>query len=220
MDKVDASLKSPAQPVTYRDPHMPWHSTLIVLFTALLTLSFSAHAAEKPDAAAARTEARQKVAASILTDIKQATWIRDGKSAHVIYVFFDPNCPFCHKVYELLRPQVQRGDVELRWVVIGNLMTTSTGKAAAMLEAKDPTEAFYRNERDFSQATGNFGGIEEEPAPHEDTIRRLNKNLALLNRTGFDAVPVLLFRTKDGKADFIRGAPPAEFLEKLLKDLE
>jgi thiol:disulfide interchange protein DsbG len=199
---------------------MPRHSTLIVLFTALLTLGFTAHAAEKPDAATARTEARQKAAASILTDIKQAAWIRDGKSAHVMYVFFDPNCPYCHKVYEMLRPHVKRGDVELRWVVIGNLMTTSTGKAAAILEAKDPAEAFYRNEREFSQATGNFGGIEEEPAPHEETIRRLNANLALLNRTGFDAVPALLFRTKDGKADIIRGAPPVEFLEKLLKELE
>jgi len=33
-------------------------------------------------------------------------------------------------------------------------------------------------------------------------------------------VPALLYRTKDGKADIIRGAPPAAFLEKLLKDLE
>jgi len=193
--------------------------TLATLVTAFLLISagnLSATAAGTTPMA----EARQKAAASILADIKQATWIRDGKSAHVIYVFFDPNCPYCHKVYEMLRPQVQRGEVELRWVVVGKLMTTSTGKAAAMLEAKDPAEAFHRNERDFSQATGSFGGIEEEPAPRDDTIRRLNANLALLNRTGFDAVPALLFRTKAGKADIIRGAPPAAFLEKLLKNLE
>ena len=199
---------------------MPWHSTQIVLFTALFTLGISAQAAEKPDAAAARAEVRHKAAASVLADMKQASWIRDGKSAHVIYVFFDPNCPYCHKVYEMLRPHVQRGEVELRWVVVGKLTTTSIGKAATILEAKDPTEAFYRNERDFSQATGSFGGIEEEPVPREDTIRRLNTNLALLNRTGFDAVPTLLFRTKDGKADIVRGAPPLGFLEKLLKELE
>jgi thiol:disulfide interchange protein DsbG len=99
-------------------------------------------------------------------------------------------------------------------------MATSTGKAATLLEAKDPTEALHRNERGFSQETGSFGGIEEEPVPREDTIRRLNANLALLNRTRFDAVPALLFRTKDGKADIIRGAPPAAFFEKLLKELE
>ncbi len=173
-------------------------------------------AAEKIDAA----QARQQAAASMLANIQQTTWIRDGKSAHVMYVFFDPNCPYCHKVFEMLRPPVQRGEVELRWVVVGKLMVTSTGKAAALLEAKDPTEALYRNERGFSQETGSFGGIEEEPAPREETLRQLNANLALLNRSGFDAVPALLFRTKDGKADIIRGAPPAAFLEKLLKDLE
>jgi len=187
--------------------------TTVLLFTAS---NLSAAAADSP----AKTEARQQAAAAMLADIKQATWIRDGKSAHVLYVFFDPNCPYCHKVFEMLRPQVQRGEVELRWVVVGKLMATSTGKAAAMLEAKDPTEALYRNERGFSQATGSFGGVEEEPAPRADTLRRLDANLALLNRSGFDAVPALLFRTKDGKADFIRGAPPAAFLDNLVKDLE
>jgi thiol:disulfide interchange protein DsbG len=191
-------------------------ATLVTVFFLITAGNLTAAAAENPS----KAEARQKAAASILADINQATWIRDGKSAHVMYVFFDPNCPYCHKVYEMLRPQVQRGEVELRWVVIGKLMATSTGKAAAMLEAKDPTEAFYRNERGFSQETGSFGGIEEEPAPREETLRRLNANHALLNRSGFDAVPTLLFRTKDGKADIIRGAPPAAFLEKLVKDLE
>jgi thiol:disulfide interchange protein DsbG len=191
-------------------------ATLVTAFLLITAGNLTAAAAENP----AKIEARQKVAESMLADIQQATWIRDGKSAHVMYVFFDPNCPYCHKVFEMLRPQVQRGEVELRWVVVGKLMATSIGKAAAMLEAKDPTEALYRNERGFSRETGSFGGIEEEPAPREDTLRRLNANHALLNRSGFDAVPALLFRTKDGKTDIIRGAPPAVFLEKLLKDLE
>jgi thiol:disulfide interchange protein DsbG len=191
-------------------------ATLVTAFLLITAGNLTAAAAENPS----KAEARQKAAASILADINQATWIRDGKSAHVIYVFFDPNCPYCHKVYEMLRPPVQRGEVELRWVVIGKLMETSVGKAASMLEAEDPTEALHRNERGFSQETGKFGGIEEEPLPREETIRQLNANHALLNRSGFDAVPALLFRTKNGKADIIRGAPPAAFLEKLLKELE
>ncbi len=186
------------------------------LVTAVIFIAVAGLTAAEP----AKAGAQQKAAASILADIKQATWIRDGKSAHVIYVFFDPNCPYCHKVYEMLRPQVERGEVELRWIPVGKLMATSTGKAASILEAKDPTEAFYKNERGFSQETGSFGGIEEEPVPSADTIRRLNANLALLNRSGFDAVPSLVFRTRDGQADFIRGAPPAAFLEKMLKELE
>ena len=56
--------------------------------------------------------------------------------------------------------------------------------------------------------------------PSDETLRKLKANLELLRRTGFYAVPTLLYRTRDGKADVIRGAPPAPVLEKLLKELE
>ena len=191
------------------------------IFSFLLAL-LPLFAVGVPAAAAAKdaSQAPPKGAAAVLAGIQQATWIRDGKSAHVIYVFFDPNCPYCHKVFDMLRPQVARGEVELRWIPTGKLMLTSTGKAATMIESKDPTEALYRNERGFSRETGSFGGVEEEPAPREDTLRKLEANHALLLRSGFDAVPLLVFRTKDGKADLVRGAPPEALLEKLLKNLE
>lgn len=191
-------------------------ATFVSLFLLMAAGMFITSAAET----SSKVEGRQAAAIAILADIQQATWIRDGKSAHVLYVFVDPNCPYCHKVYDMLRPYVQRGEVEVRWIPIGRLMVTSIGKAAALLEAKDPTEAFHANERGFSQETGSFGGIDEEPAPRDETLKKLNANLVLLNRTGSSAVPTLLFRTKNGKADIIRGAPPAAFFEKLVKELE
>lgn len=190
----------------------------VALLSLLLATSLmSANAADSPPN---RTFARQQAAASMLKEIKQATWVRDGKSTHVIYVFFDPNCPFCQRVYENLRPAVQRGDVELRWIPIGTLMTTSLGKAAAILEAKDPTEAFYQNETGYSRETGSFGGIAEEPLPQAKTLQSLDRNLKLLQRSGNQGVPALLFRTMDGTANLIVGAPPAAFLEKLVKEIE
>lgn len=193
---------------------------LLLALLAFFATATAVGAADKTDAGVTRAEARQRMAQSLLNDIKQATWIRDGKSAHLIYVFFDPNCPYCHKVYEILRPQVQRGEVELRWIPIGKLMVTSLGKAAALLEDKDPTAALARNERNFSQATGSFGGIEEEPLPREDTLRRLKANHDLLQRSGNDGVPALLYRTKEGKANLLVGAPPAATLEAVVKALE
>lgn len=195
-------------------------NTLLLALLPFLAVIPTTGAAQQPDATQTRADARQRNVSSMLADIQQATWIRDGKSAHVIYVFFDPNCPYCHKVFEMLRPQVQSGAVELRWVPIGKLMLTSLGKAAALLEDKDPTAALYRNERDFSRETGAFGGIEEEPLPREDTLRRLNANHALLRRSGNDAVPALLYRTKEGKANLVVGAPPAASLDAIVKSLE
>ena len=161
-----------------------------------------------------------EAAASILADIEQATWIRDGHSTHVVYVFFDPNCPYCHKVYTGLRAAVERGAIEMRWIPIGILTTTSLGKAATMLESKDPTEALHRNERLFSTETGSLGGIEEEPVPRPETVKRLERNHALLSRSGRDFVPSLLYLDKAGQAHFIAGAPPQATLDRIVRDVE
>lgn len=162
---------------------------------------------------------RQQAANSMLTDIEQATWIRDGQSSRVMYVFFDPNCPYCHKVFQMLRAPVERGEVEVRWIPVGYLMTTSLGKAAAILEDKDPTDALYRNERGFSRETGSFGGILEEPLPDEKTIARLQRNKKLLELGGQAAVPAILYRNKDGKPNLVHGAPPESVVQKIVKEL-
>lgn len=193
---------------------------ICVLCLGLLVAATPAGAAERLSTPLKQGAALSHAAASMLTDIQQATWIRDGKSAHVMYVFFDPNCPYCRRVHENLRPQVEFGEVELRWIPVGILMTTSLGKAAAMLEAKDPAEALHRNEERFSTETGSFGGIEEEPVPRADTLKRLERNLALLRRSGRDAVPSLLYRDKRGQARFVIGSRPAEALNEMVKELE
>lgn len=165
-------------------------------------------------------DALLKAAESMLADIQQASWVRDGNSKHVIYVYFDPNCPYCRRVYDDLRTQVEFGDVELRWIPIAVLTTTSLGKAAAILEAKNPTEALRNNEEHFSTETGSLGGIEEELLPRKDTLARLERNLDLLRRSGRDNVPALLFRNTRHQARFIVGAPPQDSLLKIVSDLE
>jgi thiol:disulfide interchange protein DsbG len=192
----------------------------LLLAAAFALAASTAPGAERLAGPMLKGETLRQAAATMLADIGQASWVRDGQSTHVIYVFFDPNCPFCHKVYVDLRPQVERGEVELRWIPIAVLMTTSLGKAASILEAKDPTAAFHKNERGFSRDTGTFGGIEEEPVPHDDTLKRLDRNLALLRRSGADSVPALLFRTRDGKTHFIVGAPPQPVLTQILRELQ
>jgi thiol:disulfide interchange protein DsbG len=189
----------------------------LILSVALTTPSFALERAKGP---LLKGEAMQKAADSMWRDIGQAAWIRDGQSKHVLYVFFDPNCPFCKRVYEGARARVEIGDVELRWIPIAVLMATSPGKAAALLEAKDPTEALHINEREFSVATGSFGGIGEEPVPKPETEAKLARNLALLRRSGMDSTPALLFRTKSGQVRFVVGAPPEPALISIIENLE
>ena len=159
-------------------------------------------------------------AATLLGKLSQATWISEGNGPHLIYVFFDPNCPYCHKLYEELRPHVKTGGLEVRWIPVGILMRTSLGKAAAILEAKDPLQAFYQNEDDWNFGDTPNGGIEPLPKPTETAVFKLNANAALLNEAGISGVPVTVFRGDDGKVYAFNGAPDAGRLAAIIKHVQ
>jgi thiol:disulfide interchange protein DsbG len=175
------------------------------LWVVVAVMALSAGAAQAANPA-------QKMAASILEDIHQTTWIAEGKGPHVAYVFFDPNCPYCHKLYENTREAVKAGKLQLRWIPVGILLPTSHGKAVAMLGAEDPLKAFYQNEDNYTR--GN-GGLDEDLGTPE-VEKKLSANEALLARTQLGAVPLMLFYTKQGEAVLIQGAPPKEKLPGIL----
>ena len=174
---------------------------------ALLVLVTGSAQAENP---------AQKMAASVLADIHQASWIAEGKGPHVAYVFFDPNCPYCHKLYEATRDEVKAGKLQLRWIPVGILLPTSHGKAVAMLGAKDPLKAFYKNEDGYTMGDG---GIDEDLGTPE-VEKKLSANEALLARTQLGAVPLMLFTSKDGEAVMIQGAPPKDRLAGILSHIK
>jgi len=159
-----------------------------------------------------RTAAMERLAGSMLNDIDHTTWISEGKGKHIIYIFFDPNCPFCHRLYVNTRTWVKEGKAELRWIPVGILTTTSAGKAAAILGAKDPRKAFHQNENHYDR-----GGAIEEDIPSPTVEKKLKANDALLARTGFGAVPVMLFRGNDNTPILIQGSPPPKRLNVILK---
>lgn len=159
-----------------------------------------------------RAQAMERLAGSMLKDIGQTTSIREGKGPHVIYIFFDPNCPFCHRLYENTRSWVREGKVELRWIPVGILTATSAGKAASILGAENPRDAFYQNEDHYDR-----GGAIEEDIPTPAVEKKLKANDALLARTGFGAVPVMLFEGNDGTPIIVQGSPPKDKLAVILK---
>jgi thiol:disulfide interchange protein DsbG len=180
--------------------------------TVALLIIAAVYSADTTAADNGRAAAMERLAASMLHDIDHTTWISEGKSKHIIYIFFDPNCPFCHRLYVNTRTWVKEGKAELRWIPVGILTTTSAGKAAAILGAKDPRKAFYDNEDHYDR-----GGAIEEDIPSPAVEKKLKANAALLARTGFGAVPVMLFRGNDNTPILIQGSPPPQKLDVILK---
>ncbi len=152
---------------------------------------------------------------------QQATTIRQGSGRHRLYVFFDPNCPYCHQLYLKLRPSVAHGDLQVHWVVVGMLTASSAPKAAAILQAPDRLKAFETNENDYDFAANGQpgGGIEPARAIAPATRRMLDTNLRIYREHKLFGVPVMVWQRRDGGVDTYAGVPSARQLQDLLASL-
>jgi len=74
--------------------------------------------------------------------------IQDGdvKAPRIVYLFSDPNCPYCNMFWEQARPWVKAGKVQLRHIMVGIIREDSPGKSAALFAAKDPQKALEEHE--------------------------------------------------------------------------
>lgn len=140
-------------------------------------------------------------------------WIRDGAAdaERVIYVFTDPNCPFCHRFWEATRPWVEAGRVQLRHVMVGVLKPDSGPKSATLLAAEDPPAALARHERDHAE--GGVSPAADIPAEARRSVRRNN---ALMKELGFRATPTILYRGEDGNVRSKQGQPRGEALARVM----
>jgi len=140
----------------------------------------------------------------------QATWIRDGSETaeRVVYVFSDPNCPYCHQFWEAARPYV--GDnVQLRHIMVGILRPSSIGKAARLLAADDPEAALREHEENYDN--GGAAPLESIPA---DIERALQENRQLMASVGSQATPTILFKDRNGEVRRLMGLPRTDEMLK------
>ncbi|BBP05420.1 hypothetical protein TPL01_31120 [Sulfuriferula plumbiphila] len=156
-------------------------------------------------------------AETLLTSLHAAKWIQEGAGPRIVYIFFDPNCPYCHKLYQATRKFVGKEGLEFRWIPVGFLSQSSLGKAAAILAAKDRRKAFHTNEDDYGFGAGPGGGIPPLSHPGGPVLRALNTNLSLMHQARLWGIPVMAFRARDGQAQLMVGSLPPDKLGEMLR---
>jgi len=154
---------------------------------------------------------------ALLTRAASAQWIAEGHGKRVVYVIFDPNCPYCHVVYE--ESQAHLNKYQFRWIPVGVLTHSSPGKAAALLAAKHPVAALRRNENRFVRKRGKLGGIKPLHSIPPAVAAKLRDNVAVLRASGPAVVPKLLYLRRDGKVRLIVGAVDGKDLSATLRDV-
>lgn len=145
--------------------------------------------------------------------LADSTWVIDGDpdAERVVYEITDPNCPYCHQFWQLARPWVESGAVQIRHVMVGILKQDSVAKAAAIVAADDPEAALERNQNNFD--SGGVATTGDIPRAARDKVQA---NTDLMQRLGYFATPTILYRKDDGSIGSKNGLPRGDDVEKIL----
>lgn len=159
-----------------------------------------------------------RAAKAILAQASKLTYIAEGDGPRVLWIFFDPNCPFCHQLYGKLRPLVGKDGLQFRWVPLGILTASSLPKAAAILQSPDRLAAFRKNEDDYDFAANGQpgGGILPATTITPAARKELAANKAVYDSQKLFGVPVVVWQRKDGWADMFIGVPSDAQLKDML----
>jgi hypothetical protein len=165
--------------------------------------------------------------------LERSHWLADGssKAPRAVYIFTDPNCPYCNVLWGEARPWVNAGRVQLRYLIVGILTPSSPGKAAALLTARSPASAFSSYEglhfpkTESAFASGNIHhplddtGLKplKDIPPAAQSI--LDANERLLSQLGQEGLPVILWRDANGKVYMHMGLPEKGDLMRILGPL-
>ncbi|MEM5312574.1 thiol:disulfide interchange protein DsbG [Paraburkholderia sp. JHI869] len=161
-----------------------------------------------------------QLSGGVWSQLEKSHWIGEGnpKAQRIMYVFTDPNCPYCSRLWSDTQPWVKSGKVQIRNIIVGILTPTSYGKAAALLSSKNPEQAFHDHQVvqfEVNRTSGpghmkslNDSGIAPLTSVDEKTKAELNENQQLMSDLGADATPALYWKDSDGALKSTLGEPP------------
>lgn len=179
-------------------------------------------------APSAHEDDEQALVRQIWQALQRSSWIADGSigARRIVYVFTDPNCPYCNKFWADARPWVRAGRVQLRHVIVGILTADSPGKAAALLSAANPAMALAAYEGAQVDAVaktlaaghprplGAQGLAPLNPIPPA-WAARLNANDQLMQALGLRATPALVWQDASAGLQTRTGVTPQTLAEAM-----
>lgn len=132
------------------------------------------------------------------------------EGAPELYVFTDPNCPYCAKFFEMSRSYVEQGKVQIHWIPVGFLKSSSKQISAAIIQGGIDVMAKAKRagrgeQKPMAEVTNEIG-------------RALVMHQKYMGEAGISGTPGFLFKV-DGKWEKQGGLPPESKFEKILTQM-
>ncbi|MDA8028716.1 MAG: thioredoxin fold domain-containing protein [Nitrospiraceae bacterium] len=136
---------------------------------------------------------------------KETTGIPIGHGRRMLWVYFNPDCSYCHRLWMAL---LGISDLTAVWIpVTFSLKPSSLARSAAILSAKDPAVALAQNEEAFNDLREE-GGYPVSLPLSARAREEVTRNTMLLRLwTGKVATPTLLYRDTRGEVQESIGLP-------------
>ncbi|TVP89856.1 MAG: thiol:disulfide interchange protein DsbG [Pseudomonadaceae bacterium] len=146
----------------------------------------------------------------IWQQLADSNWVQDGEAdaPQIVYMFNDPNCPFCNRFWQQARPWVESGEAQIRHVMVGMLRADSAARAASILAADDPAAALLAHEQGNKSAA-----MQTIPASVQ---AQLDTNLSLMRELGVQATPSSFALDADGLIQQHQGVPAPDIMRRLM----
>jgi thiol:disulfide interchange protein DsbG len=153
----------------------------------------------------------------LLEKALKAPGFKIGNKGPLMLAFEDPNCIFCHKLSDNIERYVESGQIQLKIIPVAFLKEDSMNKAMAIMEAKNPAEAWKTNQKNFN-IQKEEGGITNIPIVKNQTYLNIQSNTSLLAATGNKATPTLLVCVHGQKTPLVLFGVDTKKLPELIKD--
>jgi len=159
------------------------------------------------------TEPQNKEVWAALQD--SSNWVADGNddADRIIYMFDDPECPYCHLFWQKARPWVEAGKVQIRHVMVGIITQESPAEAAAIMAAKDPAKALDEHQKNYRGEGRN--GVDASKVT-EKAKGQIDMNELMMRKFGISGTPALYYLRKDGNIGSVRGMPQPDDMEEVM----
>ena len=158
-------------------------------------------------AVAADRNRRPPDAGALFAKVESADAVVEGPASarHVLYVFFDANCFYCHLTWKALQPYEAAG-LQVRWIPVAYQQPSSVGRAAAIMRAPDRAAAMRLNETGYD-ASKYDGAITPSADVPQSLVAQLEANTALMRALGAPGTPLVVWKTPDGAPHYKIGVP-------------
>ena len=157
---------------------------------------------------------RYLVRGGVWNRLAHLPWVGEGDPhpRTSVYAMVDPNCVYCHHLWQWVKPLFKDG-LQMRYLFVAVLARSSLGKAARILQSREPEIAYNTLEAHFAQ-----GGL--PPLPRSKiqprTFEAIRDTTLLFGWLGFQGTPGIIVRSPGAGLHLTSGVPPESELPHLL----